>query len=265
MDNCIGFKKPLVSIITSTFNSSRTVGKAIESVLGQTYDNIEYIIADGESSDDTVAVAQSYRRQFEKRGFHYSILCSRDTGIYAGMNKGISAANGELVGIVNSDDYYEPDIVKTVVRRYLKTDFDLFYADINIVSENGGSVRVKRSKLMKHYFTTRHWNHPTTFVPKRIYDIRKYDESFQYYGDWELMLWIFKNYQNVVVVNKVLSNYRLGGKTTHQGLDTMLKKFGERRRGYRTNGYSPFYDIECFCIDLGKEAFLRILKRKDER
>ena len=207
---CKSAEKPLVSIVTGTYNSSGTVSKAIESVLNQTYDRIEYIIADGQSSDDTLAVAESYRERFSERGFEYIILSSRDTGIYAGMNKGIAAAHGELVGIVNSDDYYEPDTVQTAAREYEKTGYDLFYADINIVDGKGRRVRGKKSRRMKYYFTTRFWNHPATFIPKRIYDIRRYDESFQYYGDWELMLWIFRNFDNIDVVNKPLSNYRLG-------------------------------------------------------
>lgn len=254
-------EKPLVSIITSTFNSSGTVGCAIESVLNQTYSRIEYIIADGKSRDDTLAAAESYRPRFEARGFRYKVLCSRDSGMYAGMNKGIDAAQGELVGIVNSDDFYEPDIVKTAVREYLKRDYDLFYADLNIVDGQGNRIKRKKARRMKHCFTTRHWNHPTTFIPKRIYDIRRYDESFQYYGDWDLMLWIFKNCRNIAVVNQPLSNFRLGGKTTRQGTEILRKKYEERRRGYRNNGYSPLYGIECFCMEYAKEAAVRFLKK----
>ncbi len=254
-------EKPLVSIVTSTFNSSKTVSKAIESVLNQTYSCIEYIIADGESVDNTLTVAKSYRPQFEERGFKYIILSSKDNGMYAGMNKGINAANGELIGIVNSDDFYEPKMVETAVTEFQKTDFDLFYADINIVDKNGNRIKGKKSRLMKHFFTTRYWNHPTTFIPKRIYDIRRYDESFQYYGDWDLVLWIFKNCHNIVVVNKSLSNFRLGGKTTRQGVDILKKKFNERRQGYRNNGYSPLYDIECFFMEYVKEAAVSCLNK----
>ena len=251
--------EPLVSIVTSTYNSEKTVGRTIESVLGQTYSRIQYILADGASSDGTLQVAESYRALFEKRGFEYIILSSPDTGMYAGMNKGIAAAGGELGGIVNSDDFYEPKMAETAVRAYRKTGFDLFYADIHIVDEAGRKVQVKKSRRMKHYFTTRHWNHPTVFIPKRIYDIRRYDESFQYYGDWDLMLWIFKNYHNIVVLNRVLSNFTIGGKTTRRGMDMLWKKFLERRRAYRKNGYGFWYDAECFFMEFGKEAAVRVL------
>jgi len=254
-------REPLVSIVTSTFNSSRTAGRAIESVLGQTYSNIEYIIADGESSDNTLEIAESYRPQFEKRGFKYIILCSRDSGMYAGMNKGIEAASGKLVGMVNSDDCYEPQIVETAVEEYKKKKFDLFYADVNIIDENGRKLTEKKAKRMRYFFTTRHWNHPTTFVPKRIYNIRKYDETFQYYADWDFVLWIFKNSRNIAVINRPLSNFSLGGKTTRQGIRTLKKKYAERRQGYRNNGYSKLYSVECFFMEFVKEAVVRILSK----
>ncbi len=252
-------KRPLVSIITATFNSEKTIRKAIESVLVQDYSRIEYIVADGESNDRTLEIAESYRDKFNQRGFGFRILSSSDTGIYAGMNKGISVANGELIGIVNSDDYYSPSIVRTAVKAYLKTGFDLFYAGINIVDGNGCFIRCKKPKRMRHYFTTRNWNHPTTFVPKRIYNIRAYDESFQYYGDWDFVLWVFKHFNNIVVYNRLLSNYRIGGKTTKQGFQKLKEKCRERYRGYRNNGCSRLYFMECILMDYGKEIVMRMM------
>lgn len=252
-------EKPLVSIVTATFNSEKTVRQTIESVLNQNYDRIEYIIADGESEDGTLAVAESYREKFERRGFGFQILSSRDTGIYAGMNKGIAAAAGELVGIVNSDDYYSPAIVRTAAKEFMKTDFDLFYAGLNIVDSGNKTVRRKASRRMKHYYTTRHWNHPTTFVPKRIYDIRKYDESFQYYGDWDFVLWVFHNFDNISVCSRALSNYRLGGRSTCHGYSMLGKRCRERYRGYRNNGCSRLYMMECIVMDYGKEIVMRML------
>ena len=90
--------EPLVSVITAAYNSEKTVAETIESVLGQTYGSIEYIIADGASSDRTVEIAESYRPEFERRGYRYTIISSRDSGIYAGINKGIAKAHGILAG-----------------------------------------------------------------------------------------------------------------------------------------------------------------------
>ena len=92
---------PLVSIITVTFNSEKTICHTIESVLTQTYDNIEYWIIDGDSRDCTVEIAESYRVQMENKGIHYYILSEPDGGIYDAMNKGIRKATGEIIGIIN--------------------------------------------------------------------------------------------------------------------------------------------------------------------
>ena len=252
-------KRPLVSIVTSTFNSEKTIRKTMESVLNQTYPRIEYIIADGDSHDNTLNIVGEYTELFREKGYTLQIITGKDTGIYAGMNKGIKQASGEIIGIVNSDDFYEKSIVSSAVNAYLKTNFDLLYSYLNIVDKNEKVLRVKKARRMQHFYTTRNWNHPTMFVPKRIYDVRMYDEQFQYYGDWEFVLWVFKHYSNIVVLKKPLSNFRLGGITTHQNLKILNKKFIERFRGYRGNGYSPLYVFECVFMDYGKETVMRIL------
>ena len=188
---------PLVSVITATYNSEATLCRTIESVLNQTYSNIEYIIADGASNDRTLEIAESYKPKFLERGYQCKILSSRDNGIYSGINKGIEQARGILVGNVNSDDYYEPEMVETAIRTYQAEKYDLFYADLNIVDDNETIVKLKKSKKMKGIITTRHWNHPTMFVPNRIYKKRKYDESYKYYADLDYMLWIYKKSKRI--------------------------------------------------------------------
>jgi len=251
--------RPLVSIVTPTFNSEGTVQRTMESVLNQTYPRIEYIIADGDSHDNTMEIVNGYKDKFLAKGYSFKIVMGKDNGMYSGMNKGIKQATGEIIGIVNSDDFYEPSMVSAAVKAYIKRNFDLLYSHLNIVDENDKVLRVKRAKEMHRFFTTRNWNHPTTFVPKRIYDVRMYDESFQYYGDWDFVLWIFKHYRNIVVLPKPLSNFRLGGKTTHQNMKILNKKFAERFRGYKRNGYSRIYVFECLFMDYGKEIIMRIL------
>ena len=251
--------KILVSIVTATYNSEKSVHKAMESVLNQTYNNIEYIIADGQSTDDTLKIVESYREAFENKGITLKVISGPDSGIYGGMNKGVSLAQGQLVGLVNSDDWYENNIVEEVVALYSQKHFDMCYADTNIIKANGSSF-VKKTKLMKHYFTTRKWSHPTTFITKDIYDIRKYDESFRYYADWDMILWVYKNYRNICVINKPLSNFSLGGTTTSKNLKIAWKKTKERYRAYRNNGFSRVYILECIFMDYAKELLVRILK-----
>lgn len=254
----MNMKEPLVSVITPAFNSERTLAQTVRSVLNQTYGNIEYIISDGASSDRTLEIAESFRPEFAGRGYRYRIISSRDSGIYAGMNKGIAQAHGIIVGNVNADDYYEPDIVKTAAECYLEKKYDLFYADVNIVNDDGKLVKVKRARRMKRFVTTRHWNHPTMFVPQRIYKRHKYDESYGYYADCDYMLWLYKHSSRITVVNRPLSNFRLGGVSTQSSIKESMKRAKERYRGYLSNGYSRLYLAECLIMDIGKDIAMRI-------
>ena len=130
----------LVSIITVCYNSEKTVAKAIESVLNQTYPEIEYIVVDGASRDNTVAIAESYAEQFRAKGYDYKVISEKDNGIYDAMNKGITMAKGELIGMINSDDWYEPIAVETAAKTYLETGYDLFYADLNLIRDDGSII-----------------------------------------------------------------------------------------------------------------------------
>ena len=136
----------LVSVITICYNSEAVIRKTIESVLAQTWPEIEYLIIDGASKDNTVAVAREYEERFAARGISYQIFSEPDKGIYDAMNKGIRKASGELIGLINSGDWYEPDAVETAAQAYEREHYDLFYADINLVRENG-SILVKHSRM----------------------------------------------------------------------------------------------------------------------
>ncbi len=253
--------EPLVSVITAAYNSEKTVAETIESVLGQTYGSIEYIIADGASSDRTVEIAESYRPEFERRGYRYTIISSRDSGIYAGINKGIAKAHGILAGCVNADDYYEPGMVQAAAECYLERKYDLFYADVRIVSGSGARVGVERARRMKGMITTRHWNHPTMFVPRRVYRRQKYDESYRYYADFDYMLRLYKRGGRITVVNRPLSNFRLGGASTRGGVKESIRRAGERYRVYRNSGYSRLYLAECLFMDVGKGVAGKIMEQ----
>ena len=118
---------PLVSIITVTYNAEKYLEQTIKSVISQSYKNIEYIIIDGMSSDGTVDIIKRYQKYIA----HFS--SEPDKGIYDAMNKGIKKANGELIGIINSSDFYEPDAVETVVSAYLQNKgAGIFHGNINM-------------------------------------------------------------------------------------------------------------------------------------
>lgn len=240
----------LFSVITICFNSEKVIGKTIESVLSQTYDNIEYIIVDGASADKTVEIAESFKDAFLKRGYSYKIISEKDNGIYDAMNKGIKNATGELIGLINSGDWYEPTMVETAVNTYKETKFDMFFADINLVKENGTVIR-KHSKYDK-FPTSRHWNHPTTVIPKRVYDELGLYKNKGIHDDFEYLLRVKRNKKKIVIENKVLANFLTGGASNDKSFAKCKKRCIDRYHCYRDNGYSRFYIIECIMIELAK-------------
>lgn len=236
----------LVSIITVAFNSSATIRDTIESVLNQTYGKLEYIIVDGLSKDDTVEIAESYRTVFEQKGITYTIVSEKDHGIYDAMNKGIRLSHGDIIGMINSDDWYELNAVERVVDTYKKTKFDYFYADIRII--NGDKEKIKRSKYRKHYVTSRDWNHPTSFVVRKVYDKLQYkNESL--YDDFDLLLRVRRSGYKIVVLNEVLANFRFGGVSNIKSVKKAYGRVKQRYKIYRINRFSRFYLLESIFVE----------------
>ena len=125
-------EKIKVSIITVAFNAEKTISRTIESVLNQTYPDIEYLILDGASVDKTVDVAQRYMKAFCEKGYTYRIVSEPDQGMYDALNKGAKIAQGKLVGQINADDWYELDAVETMVRLYEREKYDAAWGSIRI-------------------------------------------------------------------------------------------------------------------------------------
>lgn len=240
----------LVSIITVCRNSQATIRTTIESVLNQTYDNIEYILIDGASTDETVNIIKSYEEKFKDRGFIYRYISEPDEGIYDAMNKGIRLATGTLVGIINSDDWYEPEAVATAAHAYRNNPYDLFYADLRIIGDNGSFI--KKSKDSS-WVTSRYWNHPTTFIPRQIYASFPYKNE-NIHDDWDLILRIRKEKTNckVCVVNKVLANFRRNGVSHEKSIKKAIERARIKYRIYRDNGYSRLYAVECYGMEMAK-------------
>jgi glycosyltransferase involved in cell wall biosynthesis len=240
----------LVSIVTVCYNSENTVRATIESVLAQTYDKIEYLIIDGASSDGTVAIAEEYKEKFAEKGYEYKIVSEKDNGIYDAMNKGINMAQGEIVGIINSDDWYEPIAIETAVNTYNEEKYDMFYADINLIKANG-QVMVKKSKHDR-LPTSRHWNHPTSFVTKETYNELGAFRCEGIHDDFDLFLRIRKAGKKIVIRNIVLANFRTGGTSNDKTLKKCIRRCKDRYRCYRNNKYSRLYFLECAAIEAAK-------------
>lgn len=239
-----------ISVVTVAYNSEKGIGKTIESVLGQTYEDIEYLIIDGKSSDSTVEIAESYRAALEEKGIAYHVVSEPDGGIYDAMNKGIRLAKGDVIGLLNSEDTYEPWTLETVAESFEKTDCELMFADIRIYKPDGSSF-VKKARL-RSFQTSRDWNHPTTFVQAQVYKSNPF-RNLGIHDDYGFFLQMKRQNRKIVVVNKVLANFRMGGASNRKDLKAAGKRIRDRYRYcYRINGYSRWYLAECIAIEAAK-------------
>ena len=201
-----------ISIITVSFNSAKTIRETIKSVLTQDYNNIEYIIIDGGSSDETIDIVKSYS---EKISYFIS---EKDNGIYDAMNKGIKAATGDIVGILNSDDFYPNSFVlSNVAKSFKKYNCDAVYGDLVYVKAKD-ATQIKRYWQAGNYNTSKIKNgwmlpHPTFFVKKVIYDrYGLYNSALKRAADYEMILkLLYKENISVHYIPMILVKMRTGG------------------------------------------------------
>jgi glycosyltransferase involved in cell wall biosynthesis len=241
--------EPSVSIITVTYNSEATLERTIRSILAQSVPPVEYIIVDGCSNDRTLEIAKGYSEQFAGKGIAYTVVSEPDDGIYDAMNKGIRMATGDIIGMINSDDWYEPCAVKVVTDTFKEEPFDMFYADLRMHMPGGGSF-IKHSRNRK-YSTSRDWNHPTTFITSEMY------KRFQYknetiHDDYDLVLRIKRSGAKIVVKNEVIADFTMNGTSHERNFSKAVERVRIKYGIYRDNGYSPLYFFECFVVEMAK-------------
>ena len=203
-----------VSIITVVKNNVSTIKHAIESVLGQTYNNIEYIVIDGGSTDGTYDIVEKYNNKIKK------FISEMDNGLYDAMNKGLNHASGDIVGILNSDDvYFNKHVIEDVVKTFKEKKLDSLFGDLFYVEKNNIDkvVRYWKSSEFKLGSFAKGWHpqHPSFFVKNEIY--KKYgvfDTSMEVSADFDLMLRFLERHKiSTAYLPKVLVKMRIGGES----------------------------------------------------
>lgn len=242
-----------ISVITVVYNGENSIGGTIESVLGQELSEgmeVEYLIIDGKSGDGTVAKAENYREGLEHKNISCRIISEPDGGIYDAMNKGIRIATGDIIGLLNSGDAYEPDTLRTVAETFQKTGCELMFADIRIYRHDGSSF-VKKARL-RGFQTSRDWNHPTTFVRADVYKENPF-RNLGIHDDYGFFLQMKRQGRRIVTVDKVLAEFHMGGASSKKDFRAAKKRIMDRYRYcYRANGYSRWYMVECIAIEAAK-------------
>lgn len=232
-----------ITLVTPTFNSAATIRDTLESIQFQDYPNLEHIIIDGGSKDETLNIVSEYP-QVSK------VISEPDRGLYDAMNKGVCQASGDVVGILNSDDFYtHPRVISRVAAMLKKTGSDTLYADLEYVDpvDTNRVVRSWKAGVFHPANFHRGWMppHPTFFVRRHLYEqFGLFDISLRFSADYELMLrFLLKNNVSTCYLPEVLVRMRAGG-ASNASLRNRLRANREDRRAWTMNGLRPrFYTL----------------------
>lgn len=223
-----------ISIITVCYNSEKTIENTILSVINQDYENIEYIVIDGNSTDNTLKIINKYKDKINR------IVSENDNGIYDAMNKGIRLCNGEIIGFLNSDDYYaNNDIINKIVNKFGENSPDAVYGDLEYIhSKTYEVIRYWKSGEYKNNLMNSGWMppHPAFFIKKKIIDkYGSFNLDYSISADYELMLrFIHKNGIKLNYLPETLVKMRFGGKSN--SIKFILRKMTEDFSAMKENG-----------------------------
>ena len=210
--------EPLFSIITVCFNSEKTIKRTIESVLNQTFsNNFEYILVDGKSLDSTLEIIESYEQSFKEKGISYKWVSEPDKGIYDAMNKGVQLTNGELIGILNSDDWYQKDALQNIKSKFDITKADFIHGNINTFSEEEVFLKTLNPGRKNQISRKMPFFHPTCFITKKVYtDLKEYSLKYRICSDYEFIIRLIKSNFSISYLDVVITNFTIGGISTSQ-------------------------------------------------
>lgn len=233
-----------LSIITVCYNSEETIRDSIESVVSQNYKDIEYIIVDGGSTDNTLGIIKEYGDKISK------VISERDEGLYDAMNKGVSLATGDVIGILNSDDVYENnEVISKVAREFEKENVDGVYGDLvyvdrlnlDMVKRYWKAGQYKPGKFLSGWMPP----HPAFFVKRKVYQKNgQFNTSFRTAADYEIMLrFIHGAGITVSYLPEIITRMRVGG-LSNSSLRHRINANKEDRRAWEINNLTPkFYTL----------------------
>lgn len=240
---------PLVTILTVSYNNEKTISKTVDAVLNQSYSNIEYIIVDGASKDNTTKVAKSFQKVFDATpGRSLFVLSEPDKGMYDALNKGAKLAHGFLVGQTNADDWYEPDAVETMVKLFEEEKYDVAWGSIRVKKPSGDMI--KHAKIGR-LWTTSGWCHPAMFSRREVLLEHPYAcESM--YDDFDYITTVKQDGKKIITVDYVVSNFSFGGMSTKKSLKEVKRRVDILYKVYRKHRMSRFYYIHRWVMEMAK-------------
>ena len=211
-----------VSIITVTYNAEKTIENSIKAVISQTYNDIEYLIIDGGSTDRTVSIIEKYK---DKIAYFVS---ETDNGVYNAMNKGITASTGEILYFINANDYiFDENVIKETVEAFKKTKVDMIFGNMSFIDDEGTEKERKSYATADMFFLTQECIcHQGIFYRRKVFDIcGLYNENYHLMADHDLNMKIIMNKKlKVGYFDRVVSKFTLGGLSNSAVTLTILNK-----------------------------------------
>ena len=220
--------KPILSVITIVYNNVKDIERTILSVVGQTYQHIEYIIVDGLSNDGTLDVIHKYENRIAR------IISEKDEGIYDAMNKGLAVAKGDYVVFMNSgDEFFDNETVAAVFAS--ADNADIYYGETEMIDDNGQSLGQRRHKAPKK-FTWRSFKYGMSVSHQAIYIKRSltepYDRQYQLSSDIDWILRIARKAKTIVNVNRYVAKYLVGGISKKKHKQSLAERFNIMKKHY---------------------------------
>lgn len=240
---------PKITVITPTFNSQNTLKDTLNSILEQSYKNIECVITDGASQDQTLNILKHYKGKFAQQNIEFKILSQKDHGIYDAMNKGIKESSGNVIGFLNSDDFFSsPSTLIHIAQAFKEYNVDCVFGDLSFINDKNTKVRSWIGSTHTPYAFYFGWHpaHPTFYVKREIFEkFGNFNLDYKIASDYDLMLRFLQKYKiSSYYIPHTLVTMRSGG-TSNKNLSNILKANIECFRSWRENELSffPFFII----------------------
>ncbi len=246
-----------LSIITATFNSEKTLAATINSILKQTQVNIEYIVVDGASTDQTIDIIKSFEEVFKSKGITFKWISEKDNGIYDAWNKGLQLSTGEWISFLGSDDIYVDNALKSYSEfiSQQEKEIDLVYSNVNIINDNGDVLRKINGKWSWKVFRRKmNIAHVGSFHNMKYFEkYGKFNTDYKIAGDYELLLRARKTLRTAKLdLVTVMMGY--GGISNNQ----IFKVFSESIRAKHETG--RVHILLCY-VDFLKEYLIYMIKK----
>ena len=257
-----------ITIVTISYNSEKTIERTIQSVISQKYDNTEYWIIDGKSTDSTMKIVKEYAEKYD----FIKYISEKDNGISDAFNKGIKKSTGELIGLINSDDCLAEGALQTVNEIYLKTKADVIYGDTIVHDVDNGLTLYKHAGKPEQLKYEMPFIHQSSFIKRSVYEeYGMYSSEYKICMDYDMLARIFRKGCTFANTEKILSIFQYGGTSCQHPVRTINEDMKIAIRYGLSNRDARKYKIKHIPVSLIKfimsnlriwSGFYCVIKRK---